>query len=212
MNNDCYHGTGEGDHARPRAEKRVIDRLAWSAVVGDRHRFLSAVPPTLLVLRVAKRVVVRNLPDRLLGAVALPVAGLAVAHRVPTGFMLPMVIAAAQGEVLLGPDDLSARLQPAAGQIGGDNVTVERPVPDISDIPGEQRISLSPVGAIVVEHLSLRELAPANLAARPPARFIADPVWRIGDHQMRLSSGQHLRDIGRVGAVATANAVVSQQP
>jgi hypothetical protein len=28
-----------------------------------------------------------------------------------------MVITAAQGEVLLGPDDLSARLQPAAGQI-----------------------------------------------------------------------------------------------
>src|SRR4029077_6712012 len=83
---------------------------------------------------------------------------------------------------------------------------------DISDIPGEQRISLSPVGAIVVEHLSLRELAPANLAARPPALLIADPVWRIGYHQMRLGSGQHLRDIGRVGAVATANAVVSQQP
>jgi hypothetical protein len=29
---------------------------------------------------------------------------------------------------------------------------------------------------------------------------------------MRLGPGQHLRDIGRVGAVATANAVVSQQP
>jgi len=123
-----------------------------------------------------------------------------------------MVIAAAQGEVLLGPDDLSARLQPAAGQIGGDNRAVQRPVPDISDIPGEQRISLSPVSAIVVEHLSLRELAAAKRTARPPARFIADPVWGIGHHQMRLSSGQHLRDIGRVGAVAAANAVVSQQP
>jgi len=120
-----------GDHARPRAEKRVIDRLARSAVVGDRtahafHRFLGTVPPALLVLRVAKRIVIGDLPDRRLPAVALPVAGLALTHRVPTGFMLPMVIAAAQGEVLLGPDDLSARLQPAAGQIGGDNVAVQR--------------------------------------------------------------------------------------
>src|SRR5947209_15719711 len=166
-----------GDHARPRAEKRVIDRLARPAVVGDRtahalHGFLCSVPPALLALWVAKRVVVGDLPHRRLGAVALPVAGLAVARRVPTGFMLPMVIAAAQGEVLLGPDNLSARLQPAAGKIGGDKVAVQRPVPDISDIPGEQRISLSPVGAIVVEHLSLRELASVKRAARPPARFI----------------------------------------
>src|SRR6266446_8313635 len=181
-----------GDHARPRAEKRVIDRLAWSAVVGDRtahalYGFLCPVPPALLVLRVAKRVVVGDFPHRRLLAIALPVAGLALTHRVPADFVLPMVIAAAQGEVLLGPDDLSARLQPAAGQIGGDDVAVQGAVPDISDIPGEQRISLSPVGAIVVEHLSLRELASAKRAARPPTRFIADPVWRIGDrHWHRL--------------------------
>src|SRR5882724_13670026 len=121
-----------GDQARARAEKRVIDRLAWPAVVDDRaahafDRLLGAVPPALLALPVAKRVVVGDLPHRRLRAVALPVAGLALAHRVPAGFMLPMVIAAAQGEVLLGPDDLSARLQPAAGQIGGDNVAVQRP-------------------------------------------------------------------------------------
>src|SRR5438874_4982569 len=115
-----------GDQARPRAEKRVIDRLARPAVVGDwtahaLHGFLGAVPPALLALRVAKRIVVRYLPDRGLPAAALPVAGLALTHRVATGFMLPMVVAAAQGEVLLAPDDLRARQQPAAGQIGGDN-------------------------------------------------------------------------------------------
>src|SRR5437660_11461192 len=64
-----------GDHARPRAEKRVIDRLAGPAVVGDRtahalDRLLGAVPPALLALRVAKRVVVGDLPDRCLPAVA----------------------------------------------------------------------------------------------------------------------------------------------
>src|ERR1700730_2044370 len=140
-----------GDYARPRAEKRVIDRLAGPAVVGDRtahalHGFLCPVPPALLVVRVAKRIVIGDLPDCRLPAAALPVAGLALTHRVATGFMLPMVIAATQGEVLLGPDDLSPRLQPAAGQIGGDYIAAQRTVPHISDIPEEECVSFPPVG------------------------------------------------------------------
>src|SRR3984893_16104313 len=115
------------DQARARAEKRVVDRLAGPAVIDDRaahalDRLLSAVPPALLALRVAERVVVGDLPDRRLGAVALPVAGPALAHGVPTGFVFPVGIAAAQREVLLGPDDLSAWLQPASRQTGGNNV------------------------------------------------------------------------------------------
>src|SRR6266404_9437594 len=112
------------DQARARAEKRVIDCLAGPTVVGDRaahafNRLLGAVSPALLALPVAKRIVVGNFPDRRLGAVALPVAGLALAHRVPTGFVLPVIVAAAQREVLFSPDDLSAQLQPAGRQIGG---------------------------------------------------------------------------------------------
>src|SRR6267143_7059367 len=109
------------DQAGARAEKRVIDCLAGPAVVDDRaahalDRLLGAVPPALLALRVAERVVVGDLPDRRLRAVARPVTGLALAHGVPAGFVLPVIIAAAQGEVLLGPDDLSAWLQPASRQ------------------------------------------------------------------------------------------------
>jgi hypothetical protein len=105
-----------GDQAGARTEKRVIDRLAGPAIVDDRpphafHRLLGTVPPGLLALVVAKRVVVGDLPDCRLRAVALPVTGLAVAHRVPTGFVLPVIVAAAQGEVLFGPDDLSAQLR-----------------------------------------------------------------------------------------------------
>jgi hypothetical protein len=37
---------------------------------------------------------------------------------------LPMIITAAQGEVL-GPDDLSARLQPASRQTGGGDIAVQ---------------------------------------------------------------------------------------
>src|SRR5205085_12412677 len=122
------------DQARAGAEKRVIDRLAGPAVVDDRaahafDRLLSAVPPALLALSVAERVVVGDLPDRRLRAVARPVAGLALAHRVPAGFVLPVIVAAAQGKVLLGPDDLSAELQPAGSQPGRDDIAVHSAVP-----------------------------------------------------------------------------------
>src|SRR5882672_6350759 len=78
------------DHTRARAEKRVIDHLAGPAVVDDRaahalDRLLGAVPPALLALRVAERIVVGDLPDRRLRAVTRPVTGLAFAHGVPTG-------------------------------------------------------------------------------------------------------------------------------
>src|SRR5260370_2554649 len=86
------------DQARARAEKRVIDRLARPAVVGDRathavDRLLGAVPPGLLALPVAERVVVGDLPDRRLRAVTAPVAGIALTHPVHAGALLPIVIA-----------------------------------------------------------------------------------------------------------------------
>jgi len=99
--------------SRARAEKRVVDHLAGPAVVDDRaphafDRLLRAVAPGVLVLRVTKRVVTGNLPDRRLPAVARPVAAFASAHRVPAGLVLPVVIAAAQYEMLFKPTDLRA--------------------------------------------------------------------------------------------------------
>src|SRR5215472_8735334 len=168
------------NQACARSEKRVIDQLAGPAVVDDRaaHRFdrlLRAVPPALLALRAAKRIVVRKLPDCCLRAVAGPVAGLAFAHGVPAAFVLPVIIVAAQREMLLRPNDLSAQLEPASRQPRGDDIAVHRPVPDIGGISPEQRIGLLPVGAIVVEHLALRELA-GTAAAGSPGRIVSDPV------------------------------------
>src|SRR6202023_422940 len=89
------HAAGHlgGDQARAGAQKRVVDRLAGPAVIDDRaahafHRLLGAMTPALLALPVAKRVVVGDLPNRRLRAVTLPMAGLALAHRVPTGLVL----------------------------------------------------------------------------------------------------------------------------
>ena len=126
--------------------------------------------------------------------------------------MLPMVVTTAQREVLLAPDDLRARPQPAAGQTGGDHLTAQRAGPHVSDIARKQRIGFAPIGAIIVEHRSPRQPASAKLAACPPRRIVFDPVRRIGDHQEQLGSGHHWRHRHRVGAVAAANPVVSQQP
>jgi hypothetical protein len=89
--------------------------------------FLGAVPPGLLVLRVTERVIIGNFPDRHLLAVTAPMAALALAHSIPAGFMLPMIIAAAQCEVLLDPDDLSAKPEPAGGKVGGDDIACRAP-------------------------------------------------------------------------------------
>src|ERR1700740_2082012 len=127
------------DQARARTEKRVIDQLAGPAVVDDRtahalDRLLRAVSPALLALSIAERIVVGDLPHRGLLAVTLPLARLALAHRVPAILMTPMVVAAAQCKMLLYPDDLPPRLQPASRQIRADHGAVQRPVPNISDI------------------------------------------------------------------------------
>src|SRR5437762_3270808 len=163
------------DQARARTEKRVIDQLAGPAVVDDRtphafDRLLRAVPPALFALSITKRIVVDDLPHGGLLAVTLPLAGLALAHRVPAIFVTPMVVAAAQGKMLLDPDDLRPRLQPASREIGADHVAMQRPVPDVSDISGIQRIGLPQVGEIIVEHLTLRENTGADPTPSGPAR------------------------------------------
>ena len=151
-----------------RAEKRVIDQLAGPAVVDDRtahalDRLLRAVAPALLALSIAERIVICDLPNRGLRAVALPMAGLALAHRVPAGLMLPMIIAAAQGEVLLGPDDLRPRLEAASSETSGGDLAVQSPEPDIDNIPGEQSMGFPPAGAMIIEYLAPRELARLRL-------------------------------------------------
>ena len=69
------------DQARARTEKWVVDQLARSAVVDDRtahtlDRLLRGVPPALLPLLIAKRIVIGDLPHSGLLAVTLPVTSL----------------------------------------------------------------------------------------------------------------------------------------
>ena len=114
--------------------------------------------------------------------------------------------------MLFGPDQLGPQLQSAGGEIGGHDIAVQSTVPDISDIAREQCIGLTPVGAIIVEHRALREIAGADAAARSPGGVVTDAIRRIGDHQMRLGTGQHLRHIRGAGAIAATHPMRSQQP
>ena len=113
---------------------------------------------------------------------------------------------------MLGPDDLRPRLEAASSETSGGDLAVQSPEPDIDNIPGEQSMGFPPAGAMIIEYLAPRELAPVEVAAPSPARVIPDPLRRVGDHQVRLGSRQHRGDIGSTGAVAAANPVVAQRP
>src|SRR6516162_3637281 len=78
-----------GDHAAARSEKRVVDRLAGAAVIDDRathalDRLRGSMFPAVFRPEIGEAVVISDFPDRRLGAVALPMAGIVVAYRVPT--------------------------------------------------------------------------------------------------------------------------------
>ena len=73
-----------GDQARARTEKRVIDQLAGPAIVDNRaahalDRLLRGVPPALLALSIAKRIVVGDLPHG--GLLAAPCQWPALPYR-----------------------------------------------------------------------------------------------------------------------------------
>src|SRR5258708_40053416 len=104
--------------------------------------------------------------------------------------------------MVLDPDDLSAGLEAAGGEPVGDDGAVHGGVPDIGDVAGEQRVGLTPVGAVVVEDLSGRVLAAPETPALAPGRLVADPVRGVGDHQRGVDAAESFGDVCRSGAVA----------
>ena len=89
----------------PEPAERLVD--VRHGVVLDRpphalDRLLRPVPVSRIVPR-------GNRPQRGLRAVIRPMRGGAVAHRIQTGFVLPVVVAAREGQAILGPNDLRPR-------------------------------------------------------------------------------------------------------
>jgi hypothetical protein len=97
---------------------------------------------------------VRDLPQRRLLSVAGPLPGSALADRVPARLMLPVIVTAAEHEVLLGPNDLRTDDERRRSQARLDDPGVETAMPDIGDVAREQGPGLTPIRAIVVFDLS----------------------------------------------------------
>ena len=125
--------------------------------------------------------------------------------------MLPVVVAAAEHQPLLGPDDLAADGEAGRLEALGDGRRVQRAMPDVGDVAGEQRPGLAPVGAVVVQHLAgAPGRGGAGLVA--PGRVVVDAVGRVGDHQLRRHAVEQALDVGRHRGVAAEQPVRAEEP
>ena len=95
--------------------------------------------------------------------------------------MLPVVIAAPECEAALRPDNLRPNIEAAPDQTLRHRGGVDRRVPDIDHIAGEQAPRLAPVGAVVVRDLA-RALRRRDTGYIAPRGIIVDAVGRIGHH------------------------------
>jgi hypothetical protein len=72
--------------------------------------------------------------------------GCAILNRVPAGFMLYVVVAAADSKIVLGPDDLSSHHQAAGVKAVLHECGLSAGMPDIGNVAREKRPRLAPVG------------------------------------------------------------------
>src|ERR1019366_9714112 len=143
-----------------------------------------------------------DLPKRGLSAVSIPVRGLAPAHGIPARFVLPVVVAPAQGEVLFGPDDLRAdsevRLLQSPRYLG----CMQTGMPDVGDVAGKQSIRSCPVDSVIVRNAA-RLPRPAQPRLFAPFGVVLDPARRVSHHQNGLERTKQSRDFfGRCGVAA----------
>src|SRR3569623_37418 len=90
-------------------------------------------------------------PKRRLLAITGPVA--LRPDRVPAGLVLPMIIAAADDEPLLSPDDLGADSEPLTFQARRHRGRVQRPMPHVRDAAGKKGPRGLPVGVAIILNL-----------------------------------------------------------
>src|SRR5450759_3830988 len=104
------------------------------------------------------------------------------AHRIPAWLMLPMVVAAAEHQPLLGPNDLRTDGEAIVRKTVRNRRGVQGAVPDVGDVAREQGPSGSPVCLVVIT-----DFAPSSgmvdAQAMTPSRIVVDPVGRVGDHE-----------------------------
>src|SRR4029077_12741461 len=122
-----------GDDGGAGADERVVDGLAWAAVVLNRPAHaLDGFLSRMTGLRFYRLV---DLPQRRLSPVALPMSG--VTHGIPARLVLDVIVAAANRKVRFGPDDLHPNLKAGSYQrIEVIDLHGTRRVPCVNDIAG----------------------------------------------------------------------------
>ena len=127
--------------------------------------------------------------------------------------MLPMIIATADHEARLVPDDLRADVEAACLQARCEGGGVKGGVPDIDHVAGKQRPCLAPVGAVVVQDRSLCQSLRCYAALLPPGWIV---VHAITVDRSRSRCGftpfEDTRDIVGIGAVAADQAMIAEEP
>ena len=119
--------------------------------------------------------------------------------------MLPVIVASAQDEPFLGPDDLGADVEAAGHEALGHGAGMERAVPDIGHVARKERPGLPPVRAIIVQNLA-RTLGLGGAGLVPPGRIVADAIRRIADAEMRSNP------IEKAGHGSLVRSIPADQP
>jgi hypothetical protein len=104
-----------------------------------------------------------DLPERRLFAVASPVPSGLFPDGIPARLVVPVIVASADCEITLSPDDLGAELKTAGDQAVADGAGKQAGMPDVGDVAREERPGFAPVRLRVVQDFP--DCAAANLAA-----------------------------------------------
>ena len=123
-----------------------------------------------------------------------------------------MVIAPAEGEAILSPDQLRADLEVAFLEAGLDRRRELAGVPDVGDVAREQRPGRAPVRLVVVVDLAELARVQVHAGAGAPGRVIIDAVGRVGDHESRGDTVQRPSHVLGARGIAADQPVATEDP
>src|SRR2546423_13513815 len=112
-------------------------------------------------------------------------SGAILFHNIPARLVLPVIMAAPDGDMIFGPDNLRPRLKAARSKTQQHCGRVERSMPHVCDIALKQPPRLAPVCSVVVRDSTDSATASPHLALTigveasaliTPIRIIFDPV------------------------------------
>jgi hypothetical protein len=123
----------------------------------------------------------RDIPNACLRAVAAPAGALSFLDGVPARLVLPVVVAAADREMLLAPDDLTAQLEIGVDERLRGFDRVHGGMPDVGNDASAGCKDRGPVGPVIVYHVpEAGRVFAARGDLKSPGGIVVDAVWRIG--------------------------------